>query len=361
MTRVVIAAALLFAGVSISSAATLAHAAMPTAAGVAGPISQLQAPAAGLPPMRASASMGFALYGAGWYEIGSSSGPIEIVPTVAAYNGGRNPRTVKLELTYFYSYSFQLDQFAVSSQYVFGADEYFGNVYAFPIGSTRSAYTIGGLFPQAMVTDGSGNLYVALGTQGVAVYAPGSSNPAYTITDGLTNATRLFVDRFGYLYVGDTNAVVVYAPGSATPSSTISAGISGVVGLAVGGKERLYVANAETDSITAYSFGTTVPVETITQGLNGVGSVAVGPTGTLYAEAGSNTVTEYDKGGTTVSRSIAVSYCGGCNIAVDPLDSLYVIGTRERGPVYVYHSQKTKPAHGLGVENGHQIAIGPAW
>jgi len=50
----------------------------------------------------------------------------------------------------------------VSSQYVFGADEYFGNVYAFPIGSTRSAYTIGGLFPQAMVTDRSGNLYVAL-------------------------------------------------------------------------------------------------------------------------------------------------------------------------------------------------------
>ena len=72
-------------------------------------------------------------------------------------------------------------------------------------------------------------------------------------------------------------------------------------------------------------------------------------------------MTEYDKGGTTVARSIAVSYCGGCNIAVDPLDSLYVIGTRERGPVYVYHSQKTKPAHALGVENGHQIAIGPAW
>ncbi len=205
---------------------------------------------------------------------------------------------------------YQPSPFAVSDGYIFQSDTFHATIFAWPIGGPGVAYGIPETKTvQSMAVDASGNLYVLTGSSQVAVYQPGVAQPSRTIADGIHGATLIAVDGLGYLYAGGPSRVSVYASGSSAPAEIIKQGVSGVVGLAIGGKERLYVANLGTNAITAYTFGKKVPSETITAGLGTVGAIAVGPTGTLYAVAGSGAIAEYDKGGTTLSRTAVVSHC----------------------------------------------------
>jgi sugar lactone lactonase YvrE len=313
------------------------------------------------PPARATAAP-FSLYAASWYLYPNSSGE-NWFDTVVVYDAGHGPRTDTVYEPVPYPYSSgQPGPIAVSNAYLFGTNMA-GVIYAFPLGSNSAAYSIGGAFPQYLVVDASGNLYVSAGGASVYVYAPGATTPSTMITDGLTNAGLMLVDRLGNLYVSNGSNVVVYATGTTTPLETISSGIDQVAGLAVGPKEKLYVSNAGNDTITGYTFHQTTPSETITAGLTGVGSIAIGPTGTLYAIAGSGTVTEYDNGGTAVSRTVTPPSCCIANIAVDALDDLYVVGPakRKRGSIFVFPTGKTKALHKLVTSRTYEITIGPAW
>jgi hypothetical protein len=84
--------------------------------------------------------------------------------------------------------------------------------------------------PNSVHVDGSGNLWVALNTNGadpsVYVYKPGKSTPSRTLT-GISNiAVGVAIDSDGTVYATDENEgfgnISVFAPGSNTPTSQLS-------------------------------------------------------------------------------------------------------------------------------------------
>ena len=302
-----------------------------------------------------SGSDGFALYGAGWSFTFSSY--YVYYPHIIMFDDG-GKETANLGFPSDKELYYQPSPFAVSDGYIFQSDTFHAAIFAWPIGGSGVAYSIPETKTvQSMAVDGSGDLYVLTGSSEVAVYQPGVAQPSRTIAAGIHGARVIAVDGLGYLYAGGQSRVSVYASGSSTPTEIIKQGVSGVVGMAIGGKERLYVANGGTNAVTAYTFGKRIPDETITAGLGTVGPIAVGPTGTLYAVAGVGAIAEYDKGGTTLSRTAVVSRCCSGNIVVDPNDTLYVIA----GPVYSVLSKQTKVARRYEVDRGYQLAIGPQW
>ena len=317
---------------------------------------------------RPASSSNFALYAEGWFSDGCYSG-CGYTPYVCVFDDGGVAKSAQLMFPYDYVYSsgfWGTSPMSVSDAYVFEADDFRSTVYAWPIGATAYGYTIPQAGPpQATAVDPQGDLYVLTGSAQIAVFQPGSATAVRVITKGVAGATTIAVDSRSYLYAGGASTVTVYKAGATKPMETITQGISGVVGLAVGGRERLYVANLGTTAITAYTFGTTTPTETITQGLQRVGSVAVGPTGTLYAKAGYGLVTEYDKGGTTLSRKVSIPACCNGNIVVDPNDTLYAVGALASNSrelrIYTVPSQSKQWKRHLRSNHAYDLAIGPAW
>jgi trimeric autotransporter adhesin len=134
-----------------------------------------------------------------------------------------------------------------------------GSVVVFAAGSTTPTATItaGITDPRALTLDGSGNLYVANASGGsssssssaaggsVTVYSSGSTVPALTITDGITEPDSLAVAPNGWLYVSNTAAsssssssssggsVSVYLPGRTSARFTITKGIRIPVALGI--------------------------------------------------------------------------------------------------------------------------------
>ncbi|MFZ1016289.1 MAG: hypothetical protein WAN39_00295 [Candidatus Cybelea sp.] len=81
--------------------------------------------------------------------------------------------------------------------------------------------------PNSVRVDGSGNLWVALDTNGsqpsIWVYKPGASQPFRTL-NGISQAVGIAIDPNGTVYVTEeaTSNVSVFAPGSDTPTSTLA-------------------------------------------------------------------------------------------------------------------------------------------
>lgn len=179
-------------------------------------------------------------------------------------------------------------------------------------------------FGSALTVDAAGNLYVAAGTNAIDVYAPGSTTPSRTITDGIFDPISLAVDSAGNLYVANVfggtedcgstpgGTVTVYAPGSESVLYTIGAndGICFPGRLAVDGENNLYVANGppgtETlGSVTVYAPGGKL-LRTITVGINAPDAIALDAAANVFvANTGANTVTEYRSGTSSLLRTIS--------------------------------------------------------
>lgn len=86
-----------------------------------------------------------------------------------------------------------------------------------------------------------------------------------TISDGLSDPERLFVDKKKNMYASNAgnSTITEYAPNATSPSLTISDGVSTPTGLVVGGDGTVYVANVGSDSVTEYPAGSTSPSLTI--------------------------------------------------------------------------------------------------
>jgi len=99
----------------------------------------------------------------------------------------------------------------------------------------------------------------------INIYPIKGHNPAPigSITTGIQNPERLFVDKKLKLYVTNATDVTVYPPGATSPSLTISSGINNPTGLTVGPDGTVYVANVNTDSVTEYRKGKTSPSVTL--------------------------------------------------------------------------------------------------
>jgi hypothetical protein len=116
-------------------------------------------------------------------------------------------------------------------------------------------------------------LFAADGPNGVLMFNPNQVNgsPEGSITDGVSAAAGLAVDRSCTLYVTniDLNTVTVYPRGHTSPQYTISNGLSWPYGIGLDSQGNLFVSNIYADTVTAYHSGRTSPYETIYFGNSG--------------------------------------------------------------------------------------------
>jgi len=156
-------------------------------------------------------------------------------------------------------------------------------IEAFAPGQTEPYWTIPAQSSSinTLAFDQQGDLYIATGNN-IAVYPPNATSPSQTIALSAP-ASALDFDTSGNLYaiVGGTE-VAVYAPGGSTPIKTLTQGIDYAVALAISSSNKLFVANigigqSDLGSISVYQKLNPKPVITVTNGISKPIGVAVSP------------------------------------------------------------------------------------
>ncbi len=138
-------------------------------------------------------------------------------------------------------------------------------------------------------TTGSGLIYSgSYNNNAIYIFKNKGINPpvAGTITTGLSNPERLFVDRHLNLWASNigNNTVVAYPPGATAPSFTITAGVNSPTGLTVGANGSVYVANVGDDTVKVYHRGKKTPALTISLGNASPENVAVDSVNNVYIQ-----------------------------------------------------------------------------
>lgn len=121
----------------------------------------------------------------------------------------------------------------------------------------RAPRARGWLSPEAKKK--SNLIYVAAGSEVLIFREERNSPPIGRITDGISSAYGLYVDRHRNLYVANWygNTVTAYAPGSVTPFATYSQDLSRPLYPIVDAKGNLFVSNANSGGVIEYRHGTT--------------------------------------------------------------------------------------------------------
>jgi serine/threonine-protein kinase len=233
------------------------------------------------------------LYVASYYGVGGDAAGF-----VTIYRpGSSKPYKTLTEGIYGPNYAFAFDadgNFYVAS----GCPEDSHPIAEYSAKTRTLLRTIGraGICPSSMTFDASGNLYVAVvGLPGdVSVFAPGSSDPKYQITDGVNYPDGVVFDASGNLYVSN----------------------------AYGGNSRHW------GSISVYHPGAIHPFRRLTSGLhNGPGQPTFAPSGDLYVVSG-NEILGY---GPTGEKPILIIHDrqSPTSPLFDPRGDLYVANRRE--------------------------------
>lgn len=165
-------------------------------------------------------------------------------------------------------------------------------------------------------------VYVAnLNGNTIAVYKPGGSAVARTISEGLSGPRALALDAKGYVYAVNYNdyRVTVYAPGGTKLVRTLIAG-SGPRALAFDSHGDLYVANYLDSSVMAFAPGKTKPFRTLTpsKGIDHPFSIAFDRLDNLYV-SNASAIEVYAQGS---KRTLSIPGSFGA-IAASPDDRLY--------------------------------------
>jgi sugar lactone lactonase YvrE len=188
--------------------------------------------------------------------------------------------------------------------------------------------------PQALAVDGSGNLYLGMGSAGtVSKEAPsaGGYTSLGSIGSGLHSAYGIAVDGSGNLYIADY-AESVYvetpSPGGYTQSMVVT-GLAYPNVVAVDGSGNVYIADSgpglvlrETPTPNGY-LQSQVP----TSGISSLGGVAVDGSGNVYiTDVYNGRVVKETPSGTSYTQSTVVSGLGQPQgIAVDGSGNVYIV------------------------------------
>jgi hypothetical protein len=160
----------------------------------------------------------------------------------------------------------------------------------------------------------------------VTVYKKNGVNPKEvgTITDGIDEPERLFVDASKNLWVTNigNNTITEYGPGTTSPSFTISAGVDSPTGLTVDSNGTVYCANVGNDTVTEYPKGETSPSLTIS--LDFAEYLATDSSNNLYVSTLTSGVWEFPDGSSTgTDLNLTIGQPGG--IEVDKSGNIILI------------------------------------
>jgi hypothetical protein len=160
--------------------------------------------------------------------------------------------------------------------------------------------------PVGLAVDSKGSLYVSNdgSPTTITVYSPGESKPRLTIPTpqyyGIT------VDSKGDIFATGSGAAAVYGykPGAKKPYETIG-GINSPVGLAVDGKNNVWMSDELANKVYVIAAGTKQAKDAGLVGLDGPIGISVGPKNVLYvANFGSLNVRVYPAGSKKASATI---------------------------------------------------------
>lgn len=208
--------------------------------------------------------------------------------------------------------------------------------------------------PYFLAADAAGNLYVMGAINGyasfsIAEYAPGTSTPSRTLL-GVVRPTAMVSDPSGNLFVADTGvstsgAILEYAPQATMPSAKIVSGIHAPQVVAEDDAADLYVLNVFgtssncKDTIIEYAHGASTPSRKLA--LKGCrfrsNAMAVdAPRSRLYVVTGDGQqVAVYDKSGTRPVR-----------ILKDGIDYAYALAVDHQGYLYVANAGSPYTSYG---------------
>ena len=220
---------------------------------------------------------------------------------------------------------------------------------------------------QGLWVDRHGVLYVSNNTTppSIVEYQPGASAPFKTITVGLYTPGFIAVYPGGNLYVNDGPAhVLVYAPSAASPTQTIPIphrACTFVGGLTIDKNSNLLVGTHSiiTGASTIYSIahGSTTVTALNLQGLGG-DEIGTDAAGNLYAGGSGGSISVHAPGSTTPSRYInagTYGFDGGMSVA--PNGAIYWANW-EMNEMFEFAPGASKPTNIVPSAGGIDAALG---
>jgi sugar lactone lactonase YvrE len=185
----------------------------------------------------------------------------------------------------------------------------------------------------------SGDLFVA--NQGftssdigdITVYEPGSSQPAYSNSDGIAVPKSLAFDSDANLYVSniENSSISVYAMGSTSILRTITEHVVEPTSMVFDRKDNsIYVASSDEPNVTVFAAKNGAYLRTITKGLLGEAlALGVDSAGNLYVTSTLGTgkgsaITVYNPRRSALIRTISLRTQAVSVLMVDTNNDLYV-------------------------------------
>ena len=186
--------------------------------------------------------------------------------------------------------------------------------------------------PLGVAVDGSGNIFVADGTQSAVkeILAAGGYTTVNTLGSGFNFPTGVAVDGNGNVFVADSgnNAVKeILAPGGYTTINTLGSGFYHPYGVAVDGSGNVYVADSDNNAVKEIlASGGYTTINTLGSGFNGPYGVAVDGSGNVYvADTLNNAVKEIlAAGGYTTVDTLGSGFYFPHGVAVDASGNVFV-------------------------------------
>ena len=168
----------------------------------------------------------------------------------------------------------------------------------------------------AIIVDSKGDIFATGSGPTVYGYKPGAKKP-YEMIGGFNYPIGLAVDGKNNVWVSDelANKVYVIAAGTTQAKDAGLMGVDGPIGISVGAKNVLYVANFVPLNVKVYPAGSKKASATITDGITGPTLNGVTAAG-IFFQGNSNSVVGYKKGQRTPFSMIA---SGAVGVASSPL------------------------------------------